>query len=164
MRHTLTALFSILTITLVSAQEMYFAAIRTEGGRGVITGLLFRVNDSTVEILPGRVRRDMSLVHMKETLHIPIRVIRDVSLRRVRPSGMVILESLLISTAAAVISVAAVPNNPRMWLPMYFGTSITMLSAYAAIIIKTYKPKDHFFREELEERSIVKDERSIASN
>jgi len=164
MRLTLTALFTILAITAAGAQEMYFAAIRTDGGRGIITGLLYRVNDSTVEIMPGRIRRDMSLIHQKKTLAIPIRVIKEVSLRRVRAAGIVILESVLISTAAVVLSIAVVPNNPKMWLPVYFASSLAMLTAYAAIIIKTYRPQDHFFREELEERSLVKDERSIASN
>lgn len=166
MKRSLTTLFAILAITqgVVRAQDVYFAAIRTDGGRGIITGLLYRVSDSTIEVMPGRIRRDMSLIHMKDPLSIPIHIIREVSVRRIRPSIMIILESVLMTTGAAVFSMAAAPNSPRLWLPVYFTTYISMLSAYAAILVRTYKPKDHFFREELEERSIMKDERSIARN
>jgi hypothetical protein len=166
MSYSLKTLFALLVICQVKAcaQDVYFAAIRTDGGRGVITGFLYRVGDSTVEVMPGRTRRDMAKIPSEKALSIPIRVIRDVSVRRMRPSAAIILESAAMSAASAAISIAVAPNSPKFWLPIYIGTSITMLTTYAAIMVKTYRPKDHFFREELEERAIVKDERSIARN
>jgi hypothetical protein len=151
----------------LSAQkkDVYFAAISTEGGKkGVIFGFLYKVGDSTVVIIPGRRRKDIAKIGTTEPLVVPIDVISRVAVRKVRRSGVIFLESLLLGVVAGSITTIVAVNYPRLWLPALLVAEFGVLYAYTSLIIRTYSPEDHFFREKLEDKAIMKDERSIAGN
>ena len=148
----------------VAAQDVYFAAIATGGKKAVIFGFLYKVGDSTVEIIPSRRRKDLKNIGNMEPVAIPIHVIEKVATRKVRHPLRVMLDVLLMGSVAGTATTIVVFNYPRLWLPALVASEFLVLWAYAGLEVNSYSPSDLFFREKLEDKALVKDERSIVLN
>lgn len=157
-----TALFVTVTLDLL-ATPVYLASVRTVESRTWITGFLYQVNDSSIVITPGVLKNQVKAIGSQPMITIPLRLIRSVSIRRVKTLARTLTETTLVYTASAIVTVSLIPRSPKIAVTAGIITGLGSLIGYSVLTVRVFSSSDHFFREKLEEYSIVKDARSISS-
>lgn len=145
------------------AQKVHFAVISLDS-RTTVSGFLHSVTDSAVIIVPGYRKKHVAMIDKVQPLAVPIKAIEHMVTWRVHGYGTVLMQLAVASAVSTTTTFIALDKiGPRWGLPTSFVSNMALILGYARFANTQLSPRDHFFREKVEDKCIHKDDRSIVA-
>jgi hypothetical protein len=156
---------SMLPISVEGQVDVYRVSLTTTGGGPAITGFLYAVNDTAVSVLPAtRLTRKglQAVLEHPMPISIPTKLIKRVSISRVRTVVHEVTVGFLVSFGYAIAYLAVIPvNDPIDIIPYSAAVGALTLVTINLIYVRNFRPTKPGFTMLMQKYCLRKDDLAV---